>query len=511
MKRSQVADRKSTAPDAVQCELLKPELVTQLVAEGKLREVKNPARVMRFIASTERVDRMGDIVQQNYDLDNYRKNPVILWDHDYKFPLGRSVGEEVIKSDPTYGPHLVIYVEFMESDDVEPIFKSYVDGFLKGGSIGFSPLEIDDVPDEERRRALGLGPQGVVYAKAELSEFSLCAIPANPDALVTSFKSLPEKLRRDGLLLFSKSGKMLGVRASALVTRALTAATELADPTPIETAIKAFLEDGSNAKLAKVLDAKPASRLAKHGESLRRALGGVDLLTVSSCELPSGTREDFEMLVRATGDLSKACDADEVSLRDVRTALQFSGRCSKQLLSSLRSKSADPASAKLMRSLAEITKTTRALFDEMKAEEETETVAAPEGESDAKVGALVKSAYSTLSAIDVEDPASLQAGLSRAMFVLGRLAEIHGVDVDSGSDEARRAESEPSPNADRPPRSPDSSSPRPAIGGGGAPGFRSARFRDAKARLQKAARPQVDKTLEVLLGLSDEVQKASNV
>jgi phage head maturation protease len=46
---------------------------------------------MSFVASTDRADRYGDIIdQRGWDLDAYRANPVILLNHDHQsLPIGR--------------------------------------------------------------------------------------------------------------------------------------------------------------------------------------------------------------------------------------------------------------------------------------------------------------------------------------------------------------------------------------------------------------------------------------
>lgn len=38
-------------------------------------------RYAEFVASTDGVDSHGTIVRQNWQLDRYRKNPIVLWNH----------------------------------------------------------------------------------------------------------------------------------------------------------------------------------------------------------------------------------------------------------------------------------------------------------------------------------------------------------------------------------------------------------------------------------------------
>lgn len=189
---------------ALECQRVDKALVEKMVSEKKARPVKDSERVLRFVASTEKVDRDGDILLQNWDLDGFKKNPAILWNHDQDKPLGRAIREEIIddKEDEhfkQFGKHLAIWVEFMGPEHgahVEPIYLGFRDGFLKGGSVGYVPMELDEVYDEDRRKQLGLGPAGVLFKRCELAEFTLCTVPANRDALVTQMKSMPDPLRK---------------------------------------------------------------------------------------------------------------------------------------------------------------------------------------------------------------------------------------------------------------------------------------------------------------------------
>ena len=207
--------RKSFLTHSMEGVLVKKELVEKMVSEGTMRRVDDPERVMRFIASTERVDRMGDILRQEWDLKSFQANPVILWDHDQGKPLGRSVREEIITEGPEFEKHgrcLVSYVEFQPkamNEFADQVFQMYRSGFLKGGSVGYVPLEIDEEFEEEQRKSLGLGPVGVVFLKSELAEFTLCTVPANQDALATEMKrDMTEEQRKLYEELVGKAGEV---------------------------------------------------------------------------------------------------------------------------------------------------------------------------------------------------------------------------------------------------------------------------------------------------------------
>lgn len=173
--------------------------VQKQVQSGSMREVKDPERVMSFIASTADVDRQGDIVrQEGWDLVDFQKNPVCLWNHDQDKPIGRAVMERVQDVEGV-GKSLCIWMEWMDKshgDHIEPLFNAYRDGFLRGGSVGFEPRSIDPVTEPSRREEMGMGETGVMFTDQTLAEWTLCTVPANQNALATALRSAPSDLQK---------------------------------------------------------------------------------------------------------------------------------------------------------------------------------------------------------------------------------------------------------------------------------------------------------------------------
>lgn len=130
-----------------------------------------------FVISTPNVDRDQDTISMDgWQLDNYRKNPVVLWAHDYKqAPVAKSLSEWIqdnkLKSTANF-----------TSKDLNPfgymIGQMYLKGFLNAVSVGFKSIEAKWSADEETR------PWGIDYFKQELLEYSCCPVPANPEALL---------------------------------------------------------------------------------------------------------------------------------------------------------------------------------------------------------------------------------------------------------------------------------------------------------------------------------------
>ncbi len=118
------------------------------------------------VASSESVDRQGEIVvQDGIDINNYMKNPVILFGHDYwSLPIGkateivRQAGKTVVRG---------VFASAEANPLAQQVRKLYEEGILKAVSIGFMPLEYN----------------GNQITKSELLELSFVPVPANPEAL----------------------------------------------------------------------------------------------------------------------------------------------------------------------------------------------------------------------------------------------------------------------------------------------------------------------------------------
>jgi hypothetical protein len=119
---------------------------------------------IRFVASTEGLKRDGiDLKANDWFLDNFRKNPVFLWAHDYmgrNLPLGR-VDAQIS------GNKLISDVVFDQDDDfAKQVERKYRAGFLHTVSVGWDFIEID-----KRRRM-------------DLLDISGVPVPGDPDALI---------------------------------------------------------------------------------------------------------------------------------------------------------------------------------------------------------------------------------------------------------------------------------------------------------------------------------------
>jgi hypothetical protein len=129
-----------------------------------------------FVISTDTVDRVGDAVSADgWELDNYRKNPVILWAHDYsQMPVARSLSEQInagkLASKAQFTPRELSEMGYM-------VGQMYAKGFMNAVSVGFKGLEWTFTNDKGR-------PCGIDFSKQELLEYSTVPVPCNPEALI---------------------------------------------------------------------------------------------------------------------------------------------------------------------------------------------------------------------------------------------------------------------------------------------------------------------------------------
>jgi HK97 family phage prohead protease len=149
----------------------------------EIRVVDSKERTIRFIASDESVDRFGDIIRASgWQLDNFRKNPVLLFAHDSRQPpVGQVPSIEVV------GTELVADCLFRPEGDSQlsdDVWRAVERGFLRAVSVGFKPTgPINELVDSAGNWT------GYEFTSQELLELSVVPVPANPQALAVA-KSL---------------------------------------------------------------------------------------------------------------------------------------------------------------------------------------------------------------------------------------------------------------------------------------------------------------------------------
>lgn len=177
-----------------------------------------------IVISTIDVDREQDVlVPEGAVLNNYLKNPVVLWGHDHRsVPIGTCTSLEVVA-----GKGLRAVWRWLENDPLASrVQNAFEQGIVRAASVGFMPLTYQ--PNEHG---------GYNFSSWELLEFSLVSIPANP-AAVRTLKRLgldvdPEITRASAVLKelgeLLRAGHPLSVRDMARLQAASTLLTETRD------------------------------------------------------------------------------------------------------------------------------------------------------------------------------------------------------------------------------------------------------------------------------------------
>lgn len=131
-------------------------------------------------ANTSTKDRTGDIVTPEAwakGIENYRKNPVLLYQHDHSKPIGKAEAIRVDKKG--------IFVEGAVSDAAETLHGVQTlikDGALKSFSVGFRVKDADYDRNSD-----------TFYIKdLELLEISVVSVPANQESLFSIKKSFED-------------------------------------------------------------------------------------------------------------------------------------------------------------------------------------------------------------------------------------------------------------------------------------------------------------------------------
>lgn len=135
--------------------------------KGFVESVDKEAGVLSVAVATDlSEDRDGEVVNPDgLDFNNFMRNPVLLWAHNYHdAPIGKVLELKRDGNRMLFKPQFAVGI----SEKAKQIFDLYSEGYLNAFSIGFIPKE----------------KEGNIFTKAELLEISCVPVPANPNALV---------------------------------------------------------------------------------------------------------------------------------------------------------------------------------------------------------------------------------------------------------------------------------------------------------------------------------------
>lgn len=212
-----------------------PEQIAALIAAGvpdevrevptlralnvRVDEVDEDARTVVSVINTPAVDRYRTkILPKGRKLDNYLKNPVVLFNHDAQSaPIGRNLWIKYRKSKDD----LIAKTFFATDPFSDELFEKVRGGFLSAWSIRFEPdyAKCGPPTDDEVKADKALKDCWYVYRAWELLEYSLVTLPGNADCLtIPGERSLkiPDDARK---YLADLSAQAIVVRGADMPTR----------------------------------------------------------------------------------------------------------------------------------------------------------------------------------------------------------------------------------------------------------------------------------------------------
>lgn len=243
----------------------------------------------RAVMSSAKVDRVGDVIDQaGWELAEFEKNPVMLYEHDHGEPVGIWRGVKVeggeLTGEPVWHP-----------EEINPfaarLAKLYAGGWLKAFSVGFRVKEAEPIP----------GGMGWLIKRAELYECSCVTIPANTDALL---KAAP------GARILPISGAYEGLAAlraaknAEAIRKWVAPATELrVESARMDDELRALIAAEVAKALGSIKDNQPASQTAADAADAGAAAGEDedDLVAVTLAETEAEAAE-LEALIAEIED-----------------------------------------------------------------------------------------------------------------------------------------------------------------------------------------------------------------
>ena len=141
------------------------------------RAEKAAARQVTLVASTESLDSHGTIVRQNWRLDRFKLNPVVLYGHD-RSSIPVAMATKISLEGAKGSKRLVIVAKFREpgkSPQADATWEAVADGTLRGVSVGFR--------SHTQRWERHNDAEVLVLDDNELFEVSLVAVPSNAETL----------------------------------------------------------------------------------------------------------------------------------------------------------------------------------------------------------------------------------------------------------------------------------------------------------------------------------------
>lgn len=256
-------------------------LIKDVSVEGEGEDLK-----ITGYASTTAVDRSGDIILASAwgkgGLDNYKKNPIILFNHDRSKPIGKAI-DLVVDAN---GLKITCLISKSAPDEIYGMIK---DGILTTFSVGFG---IKDVDYNE-------ATDGFIIKEVDLYEVSVVSIPCNQDAMFSITKSFNND---EDLIQFKKEllGQALEASPQPRTDKVHTEKRKM-EPDEIKALIaKATADALAEAAATKAAADAIAAKAIEDAEAVKAA--ATTAATVATKSLGEQLLAEFDTKVKASGE-----------------------------------------------------------------------------------------------------------------------------------------------------------------------------------------------------------------
>jgi HK97 family phage prohead protease len=167
-------DRPTSGTDEGDLEMKRLAFDFEVKKKGKNVTIEGYANANTVDRMKERIDPKGWV------LDNYKKNPVVLFDHGHDPAFGfMPIGKTIAIAPDENGLYVKIQLSNSQTEKITAVRDLVEEGILKTFSVGFDPQE--DTKDGDT----------ILITKAELIENSIVPIPMNQDS---TFSVLAKRL-----------------------------------------------------------------------------------------------------------------------------------------------------------------------------------------------------------------------------------------------------------------------------------------------------------------------------
>ena len=289
--------------------------IFNLPAEFKSISDDGDSITIRGLASTNATDRVGDIIDHaawtKGGLDNFKNNPIILFNHDYNRPIGKATDIRVTSA----GLEITATISKAAGD----VYNLIKEGILSAFSVGFAIKDADYIKSTD----------SFLIKNVELYETSVVSIPCNQTAIFSVSKSLDAQELDDfksvclaGHSLANKEVNTSGRASDTLSGRDLPRENKFMDPEEIKALVAKAAKDAAEKAAKDTSDAHEAARVKAEAAAAEKAAKeeadkkASEAITSGMTSAAERIFSEVETKLKIEGTISKKCVAMDIKICD---------------------------------------------------------------------------------------------------------------------------------------------------------------------------------------------------